>query len=325
MKAKPFPKAKPLPKPKPIQNAEKLTAKLQRILMLDPHCAGSRATLQQYAKNHSTFLGSEKKNALVYVPGPRGGMAEQLTEFITASLYAILMNRAIQYESNPNIPSFETAFFPQNIDFMSNAHASSLLEPLKYNATKRQFNKETLQEQKYFAVNAIDEWKLQDKLVNFPLESVFQTEYETIFFALNRGQSVQIFRNKYEVRQLLEFGFEPEITFACVFNFLFRPRPKIFLPVLDTLTEILRNDTVYIGIQINSENTGIDDIDAWMAYFTCAQNIENDYAFEELKGLKTQVRWYLQSDSMALKTVSTMSLNITNIYIYIYIYIYIRV
>jgi hypothetical protein len=236
-------------------------------------------------------------------------MADRIIGFTTTCLIGILTNRAFQIGSRTELTSIETAFTANNINWHRDQDADWLIEPLKFQARNRNYNQSILDTKEYFAVNTIDDFRLQDKLLRRDLNEVLGglNEFKTVFLSSNRGKTIRIFENDNHNKVLKEMGLTPYNAFGCLVNYLLKPKEDIFIPVLEEYKKMTSTDTntLKITIQIRVGDwlwTSTDhnslNVDRFLPYFSCAQQIED---FANIDKKYTNVIWYLLTESIALR------------------------
>jgi hypothetical protein len=50
--------------------------------------------------------------------------------------------------------------------------------------------------------------------------------------SINRGKTIRLFENSHHTNKLTRLGLEPATAFGCAINYLLKPKPEIFLPLL---------------------------------------------------------------------------------------------
>lgn len=262
----------------------------------------------EYAKLHAEILQRPEGQRKILVAVPNlSGLADRITGLVTVTTFAILTGRAIQVGRRPSLPNLETVFTSPYVNWTREEDPDWLIEPLKFKASERQYNQSVLDTHKYYGINTIDDWKLQDRFINSDINDLLDPNYETVLISMNRGKTIALFGNAKHADHLRSHMHLDHYTcFGCVLGFLMQPKPEIFQPVLPELKRLLDPETLYIGIQIRcgddwlrDQNHAVD-LSSWMGFFTCAQDIEH-FAINRPNAKKT-VKWFLVTDSMALRT-----------------------
>lgn len=233
------------------------------------------------------------------------GLADRLIGASTASLIAILTNRAFQIGRRKELPQLESAFESAFFNWTRSQDEDWLIEPLKHKANPRNYNETVIQSHDYFAVNTLDDYRLQDRLLRGNLNELMGGEARTTLMVINRGKTIRMFENQNHAQQLKEMGLLPETAFGCMLLFLVKPKPEIFAPVLPLLKEISSNEkTLKIGIQIRSGDRMMQNphhqvhVDEFSAFFSCAEQIEQ---FALASGKYDKVKWLLVTDIKSIR------------------------
>lgn len=221
----------------------------------------------------------------------------------------MLTDRAFQIGYRQPLIPLETVFTSPNINWQRPKDDDWLLQPLRHDAAQRNYNSSVLESKEYFAVNTIDDWKLQDKFLRQKLQSILTEDAQTVMAVLNRGKTIRIFENKYHSQQLQAYGLTPQTAFGCLVHYLFQPKPDIFThlqEITQQVTETARDSsTLLIGIQIRAGDNYLTrqdhsiDVQQYAAFFDCAQQIEQ-WALPQTGA--TTAKWFLVSDSTHLRS-----------------------
>ncbi len=221
-------------------------------------------------------------------------------------MIAVLTNRAFQFGRRKEIPILEQAFQPAYFNWTRAQDEDWLIEPLKHKASHKNYNETVIQSRKYFAVNTLDDYRLQDRLLRGNLvELMGGADIETTFMVINRGKTIRMFENQNHVKQLTEMGLTPATAFGCLTYHLLQPKAEIFAPLLPQLRSLRSSDKILrIGIQIRSGDKMMmnphHQIDAgeYSAFFSCAEQIE---AFALKDGKYEKAMWFLVTDIKSLR------------------------
>lgn len=256
----------------------------------------------EYANVHKNAL--LKPRRVVAIPN-LSGFADRIVGLVTVCVLGIVTNRAFQVGRRPELPNFEKVFTGPFINWTRAEDPEWLIEPLKYKASVRNYNQTVLDSKQYFGVNTIDDIKLQDKLLRQDINLILGgADVVDSMVAINRGKTIRIFENSHHKDQLLGYGLTANNAFGCVFDFIFKPKPEIFVPIIPQLQRFQSKNTLRIGIQIragdwylftNGQHTVA--LTQFNGYFSCAEQIE--------KFARTspdqEVIWYLMTDSVSLR------------------------
>lgn len=259
-----------------------------------------------YAKLHRQILLQPPRQQRLLVAMPNlSGLADRMVGLASVTLFGLLTNRAVQVGRRPGLPNFELVFGQPNVNWTRQDDSEWIVNPLRYLATERNYNSSVLSSKEYFGVNTIDNHQLQERLLTDQLDEVFGgKDVITVLISLNRGRTIRIFQKSPHVSQIQQMGLLPATTFGCIINFLFRPKPKIFVPLLPVLQRFKRAEgSLIIGIQIRAgddqmfgRSAAADNVDHFEAYFNCASQIES---FARLSS--QPVVWFLVTDSLPLR------------------------
>lgn len=242
------------------------------------------------------------------------GMADRVVGFATALMIAILTDRAFQMGKRGKLPIFEAAFESPNINWSRDADPDWLIEPLHEKANPRNYNQTVLDSKEYYAVNTINDFRLQDTLLRKDLSEIMGGEARTTMMVGNRGKTIRMFENGNYVKKLEAMGLNPYTAFGCLVNYMMQPKKEIFLSVYDQFEKMSNPDPTVLKISLqirtgdhvwgNNANINADEGKALLAsvdrYFACAQQIE-DFAKAENPSKYSSVLWYLATDSKPLR------------------------
>jgi len=242
-------------------------------------------------------------------------MADRVVGFSTALMLAILTNRAFQMGKRGKLPAFEEAFESPNINWTRAHDPDWLIEPLAEKANPRNYNQSVLDSKEYYAVNTINDVRVQDSFLRKDLVPILGGDARTTMLVGNRGKTIRMFENEhYNKRLVEEMGLTPYTLFGCLVNFLIQPKKEIFLPVFDQFKQMSDVDSkvLKISIQIragdhvwgnnkhNSEAEGKAVLASCDRYFACAKQIET-FVLADHPDKYTSVVWYLATDSKSLR------------------------
>lgn len=289
-----------------------LVNSLHKLIPTDKYCANSWT--QTYTKfHHDNVLTNSSK--LIFVP-ILSGLADRIIGTSTSFLFAVLTNKVFQIGNRHQLPNFETVFTSPNINWTRHVDEEWLLDPLRDNAANRYYDQATLAQGKYYAVNTINQYKLQDAFLRQDINNLLGNSYN-IFISINRGKTIRIFENDHYKQKLASMGLLPYTAFGCMVHYLFTPRPEIFVPVLPQLHSLIHhsyprsvasgNDKVAslrIGIHIRTGDKHLMSYDhaapgiaSFHHHFDCATQIET---FARVSPDQPVV-WYLLTDSPQLR------------------------
>eukprot|EP01038_Epipyxis_sp_PR26KG_P017036 gene17036-23418_t len=288
-----------------------ITKRIDRELVKQLGKCGDIEWMKNYTLFHNSNLGKDNKiNYLVAIPN-LSGLADRVIGFTTVFLFSMLTNRLFQIGDRNELTLISTAFISNSINWSRPQDQDWIIEPLKHKASQRNYNNSILDTHSYYAVNTIDDWKLQDRFLRQDLNSIFPIDYKTIFISINRGKTIRIFENS-NYRIILEkYGLNPYNAFGCIVNYLIKPRVEIFHPIIDQFLKITDPNPkiLKIGIQIrvgdwqfNKADQSIN-LNHFRSFFECAQQIENFAMKPSNDGTSnyTSSLWYFLSDSKQLR------------------------
>eukprot|EP01038_Epipyxis_sp_PR26KG_P008508 gene8508-11500_t len=271
-----------------------------------------------FAELHKNRLQSNNQRILVAVPN-HSGFADRIIGFTTLFIASLVTERAFQIADRKELPLLETAFFINNIDWRRPLDPDWLLEPLRFQAKVEGYNETVLKNKEYLSINIIDKGGYVDHLMNFDkLKGLIPNDVKTVLILNNRGRTI-LMSHFPTIRQM---GLTPENTFGCLFNYLMKPKPEIFLPVYNEFTKMVgKSDSetykpyrIMIQIRVGDEQwTNKDysiELNDYVAYFNCAQHIENSVISQTAKDGNTNnstnppVVWYLLTESLTLRKLA---------------------
>jgi hypothetical protein len=267
---------------------------------------------EEYSKFHKEKLNSSNKKMLVAIPN-LSGMADRIVGLVTTFMVAFLTDRVFQIGERSPLPHMDVAFTSPYINWTRPEDEAWLIEPLNHKAKIRNYNDSVLSSKKYFAVNTIDDWKLQDKFLRQDLNQLMGEDAETTFLVINRGKTVRMFENTHHSDKLKKTGLTSATAFGCMVAYLLQPRLENFqLVPSDVFTKMTdpTENVLKIAIQIRAgdwylENTKHEiNIHQYSAYFNCAKQIGEFALKDSSDGSKSpysSVLWYLVTDSLPLR------------------------
>ena len=234
------------------------------------------------------------------------GLADRIIGFATTFMIAFLTGRAFQMGRRRELPILEKAFESPFINWTREQDPDWLLEPLKLKVDRRNYNESVLASKEYWAVNTLDDWRFQDRLIREDLSVLMGGDTQTTLMVSNRGKTIRMFENLHYQHRLTKIGLTPYTAFGCMTNYLIQPRPEIFLPVAKQFEFMSRNqsDVLKISIQVRVGDWAWADKDHqtttknFKYFFRCARAIE---AWAMAKGNYSDVKWYLATESMPLR------------------------
>jgi len=218
------------------------------------------------------------------------------------------------------LPDMEIAFRSPYINWTRAPDETWLIEPLHEKAGNRNYNKSVLDSKKYYAVNTINDYRLQDALLRQDLSGLMGgTDVRTTLMVGNRGKTIRMFENEHYSKFLKSTGMTPYTLFGCLTNYIIQPKKEIFLPVAEQFLRMTDPDpkVLKISIQIRTGDGTWDENDAninkssasaladgrskikhFVNFFNCAKQIE---AFALADGQYTSAIWYLATESTSLR------------------------
>lgn len=115
----------------------------------------------------------------------------------------------------------------------------------------------------------------------------------------------------YKKRLRKEFQLTPQITFGCLFDFIFQPKPQIFLPIYQEFMKLTDPTLSYkriltISIHLRAgddilENKARYDLSMFNMLFHCAAQIEK---FVMKEGKYSKALWYVISDNQEFRQMA---------------------
>ncbi|RYH21766.1 hypothetical protein EON65_20195 [archaeon] len=270
-----------------------------------PQCRADWA--QKYIKLHKeSLLAPSSAKYLVAVPN-LSGLADRVIGIVSSFMLAMLTNRVFQIGPRHPLIPLQSVFNTQHINWLRPADADWIIEPLKYKAKEMNYNSSVLDEQRHYAVNTLDNWKLIDKLLTQNLDGILGEDAQTTYIVINRGLSIRIFGNKHYKEHLENtWQLTPETAFGCIVHLLFQPKPEIFLTIPDLFSSVMQlqesnKKVLLIGIQIRVGDYVFTqdavEVSSFHAYFDCARQIE-EFAMQD--GY-TEAKWLVVTDSRSLR------------------------
>mmetsp|Transcript_7862 Transcript_7862/g.16860 ORF Transcript_7862/g.16860 Transcript_7862/m.16860 type:complete len:466 (+) Transcript_7862:146-1543(+) len=218
----------------------------------------------------------------------QNGLADRLASSLSVLFYAILTNRAFQYDWEGDSP-LESGLKSDFIDFKYTGwDEGNTTMVLDYVADHR-----TAEE--YFAMF----WTDDPTKIGVDKHSViWYTDHSGVYGA---------FDNPLLTERLAELGFQQETAFACLFDFLYRPTTDVLDMFQEQLAVLLDPDALKIGVQIRVGDWQLISSHRYLVhpqhypalfdhYFTCAREIEHEVARQGQK-----VVWYVLSDMADLR------------------------
>ena len=241
-------------------------------------------------------------------------MADRVVGLATTLLIAILTDRAFQMGRRGKLPIFEAAFEAPSFNWSRDPDPDWLIEPLNEKANPRNYNQSVLESKEYYAVNTINDIRLQDSLLRKDLSVIMGGDARTTMMVGNRGKTIRMFENENYSKRLLDMGLTPYTAFGCMVNYMMQPKKEIFLPVFDQFERMsnLEDKILKISLQIragdhvwgNNANVNAEEGKSLLSsldrYFACAQQIE-DFVQADSPGKYSSVLWYLATDSKPLR------------------------
>ena len=226
-------------------------------------------------------------------------------------MFAILTDRAFQIGRRGKLPLFESAFNAPNINWTRAADPDWLIEPLREKANPNNYNSTILESKKYYAVNTIENIRLQDSFLRQDIVQILGgADIETTMLVSNRGKTIRIFENSNYIQKLEYMKLNPYTAFGCLVNYIIQPKKEIFLPIYEQFEKITIPDPkilkisiqIRTGDQIWTGNTMSNEaaLKHSESFFQCAEQIES-YVMNENPGKYNSVLWYLASDSKILR------------------------
>lgn len=221
-------------------------------------------------------------------------------------MIAYLTNRIFKIGDRPPLPRVDDVFTSPYINWSRPPEPEWILEPLKFKANPRNYNSSVLGSHDYYAVNTIDDYKLLDRLLRFDLNEIMNKEAWTTLISINRGKTIRMFENQNHIARLSATGLTSATAFGCIVNYLIKPKPEIFLPVVNQLHTMasLTSNILKIGIQIRTGDRTMGNshratADEYAGFFNCAKDIEH-FALSANPQYQKAI-WYLVSDLKSVR------------------------
>jgi hypothetical protein len=153
---------------------------------------------------------------------------------------------------------------------------------------------------KSFIVNAIGAGEFL--LTNDTINRISDSNYTDLYVVSNRGRTISMFEKKYLKKKLSSLGLTKSSAFGCALRYLFRPRPKVFVPLRPTLEALTLPDTIKIAIHIRTHDGVLVHgnkikFENYASYFRCAEQIE-EFA---VQATNQKVVWVFFTDSIELR------------------------
>jgi hypothetical protein len=261
----------------------------------------------KYSSFHQKSIDQKDAQILVAVPN-LSGLADRIIGLVTVCMFAMLTNRVFQVGHRDPLISLDTIFSAPNINWIRPPDEEWLLEPLKYNTKTPTYNNSILESKQYFAINTLDNWKLQDRFLRDKISSVIG-DARISLIVMNRGRTIRIFENANHASQLKTMHLNASTTIGCIVHYLFQPKPSIFTHISEVFQRVTdataSENTLVIGIQIRAGDAYLSkvshaiDLNQFGAFFDCALQIE-EFALANASRY-TSVKWLVASDSMPLR------------------------
>lgn len=295
-----------------LHDLHELVSTLRKLTPTEKHCSNSWT--ENYSKFHRENVAKDTPK-LIFIPNI-SGLADRIIGLTTSLLLAVLTNRVFQIGNRSVLLSLDILFNAPNIDWMRQLDEEWLIEPLRDSADIINYNETILAEGKYSAINSIRNDSVVAAIAQSDVGNVLGNS-KNVFLVLNRGKTVAIFSNENYRDKLTSMNLTQYSTFGCLVNYLFSPKPEIFIPVLPQLRALIGHSTptsirggtdawptLRIGIQIRvgdhlmaSADEAAIGIAKFQYYFDCASEIES---FARLS-LNQTVVWYLITDSIHVR------------------------
>mmetsp|Transcript_12281 Transcript_12281/g.21751 ORF Transcript_12281/g.21751 Transcript_12281/m.21751 type:complete len:416 (-) Transcript_12281:21-1268(-) len=264
-----------------------------------------------YIHHHSASL--ESSRVLVSV-GVEAGLADRMTGTITQFIHALLTHRAFKITVYGGVPDLGLAYNGPYINWSGiPLLPNDVLEPLRltYRGQRdapepsRSFNS-SVNAAKYSMLYMTNAGAKNDQMYgHHDLNAEPGSNATIIVASSNRGRSFKVFSNPFHSAVLLKYGLRPDTCFACIFKFLFEPKPEVAEAALSVLSHLHVNEhALKIGIHIRVGDSVfqghvVRDLNPYEKYFQCAIQLERAHATPG-----QPVVWFLMSDSLHVRQLA---------------------
>ena len=187
---------------------------------------------QDYINLHQNIINNTYPRRYLIFIAPPQGLADRITGLISSFIFALLTNRAFYHVSPNNTAGMEVAYDLLNIDSLMPIDFMYNYTYLMNIPIKGYIN---INKTKHFGMylnagnSTVDVYRnmvaknnhlfMKSNLNKVPWK---HHDVEELYFTTNRGYANRIFSNRHHKREMLNKGLRPEITFKCIFDFLFK-------------------------------------------------------------------------------------------------------
>jgi hypothetical protein len=277
---------------------------------------------EKYTELHRRIVAGEApQRFLVSIP-PFTGLADKLVGLPAEVMWAMLTDRAFQYLPRHGFPPYDSVFDIDNINITGPVDLPNDIQDspgiMDFGHYLDRLN--SPDKRKEFTHNFHDYFPIclrnndsantiilaQSDLHIYP-PTYYNAKY--LMVESNRGMSYRFFENPYHAETLRSWGLNPDNSFGCIMNYLFRIKEN----GCDVTCQSIRKDmevakqqnTVVVGIQIRVGDASMEGKDTTTLgrgapHFKCAQDIADQ--IKQDSGQK--VIFYLISDSISLLTAA---------------------
>jgi hypothetical protein len=274
-----------------VKRAEWLLSKLNgdSKYALHQHCG-------IFADKYKSFESQEK---MVYMP-PTSGISDRFLGLGSVFMLSLVTNRKFHMGNMPETIGFNFTFdFPKK-DMAVNVYDARKIKVFRYPGRPLSvlMGNDVL-------VNAKDPESLYLLSEEFS-EIVLNRSYEWVYICSNRGITIPAFSLPEYNRRLSQYGLTTSTTFGCALNYLFKPKPEIFVPLLPIMREMAKPERrgLRIAIQIRTNDNVLlgnehVPLKTFKMFFECARRVEQIAVRDHPPG--TQATWFLFSDSASIR------------------------
>lgn len=274
---------------------------------------------EDYIKLHRDIMTGKVPNKQLVVVSIRSGFNDNLAPKINALYFALLTGRALRFVSYGTLPTFSTILNPRFLDLYANENdfPAEAIDPLRaeYNGTScygsiRTFTTKEEMNKTYSPLYLVNgdyrSFFLGGDLAQYKsdVEYLMHASNRAVTYHLVEDSSPENRRNRERLQQLgLRHGSN---TFLCAFHFLFAPSHEVRRLFRKTWQRLSNPAVLKIGIHVRVGDAefaaphdlakGRGQIEAYMDYFRCAQDIE-----DSRRAQNQSVLWYVLSDSLSIR------------------------
>ena len=273
----------------------------------------------EYLRIHRNILKGNRPNRQLVVVGLKSGFNDNLTGKLMGLYLSLLTRRALRFITYGTIPQFTSALQSPFLDLFADAKdfPPEVVSPLTdlHNGSScygadRTFNW-TFETNKTYSPLYLVNSDAQRFFLSGDL-SKYKPDVEYLMYASNRAAIYHLVEdssegNKANRQRLQQLGVTNcSNAFLCAFFFLFKPNQEVIKQFHKTWNKLSNSSALKIGIHVRVGDAefaaphdivkGRVQIEKFLAYFRCAQEIENSRKKEN-----QTVIWYVISDSLSIR------------------------